>query len=300
MLYEQRRRNLWFSRLVGVGFIAAVVFILFAVVTLVFGGDAFWFALSLGVLLAVIVIGYLKTDRWILRRFLRETVMPPRKVRDALEEMAIAAGIPTPIIYVIETRTLNAFALGREPAFGVVVVTKGLVDTLDQDELRAVLAHEIAHILNGDSMAGGLMAMMAYAANRIPAISIPFLRLAGVAAGAGQYTVLLPVLVIVAVCWMLPPLVRLSQILFGRSRELLADNTAVLLTRDPEALIRALDKVERYSSVVLKAGLSTSHLFITSPRPWWNSDLISTHPPMAKRIERIRHTTAVPIAADVI
>jgi len=65
-------------------------------------------------------------------------------------------------------------------------------------------------------------------------------------------------------------------------------------------LIRALDKVERYSSVVLKAGLATSHLFIISPRPWWNSDLISTHPPMAKRIERIRHTTAVPIAVDVI
>lgn len=300
MIYEQHSRNLWFSRIVGVVYVATLVFIVFGVVVVIFGGDVFWFALTLAVLVALVVLGYLKSDRWVLGRFDSQFIMPPRQAREALEEMAIAAGIPTPILYVIDTGTLNAFALGREPSCGIVIVTKGLLDDLDGDELRGVLAHEVAHITNGDSMAGGLIALMAWSANRLSALGAGLFGFLIVSGGLQMDPQVATALLTCVLCWVLPVCARTSQVLFGRSRELLADNASVFLTRNPEAMIGALSKLDERSSVVVRAGLATSHLFIASPRPWWNSDVISTHPPIAKRIDRLRHTTAVPIATDTV
>lgn len=294
MIYEQRSRNLWLSRAIGLSFIAVVVFIIYCAVVLIFGGDYFWLALVLTLVIALMVVGYLKSDRWVLGRFTSQVIDPPKRAREALQEMAIAAGIRTPILYVMDLGTLNAFAVGRDRDRGIVVVTKGLIDHLDEDELRAVLAHEVAHIRDGDSMAGSLIAVIVWAANRVFAASWVLVYAFATAPEVMRESPLLAVLPVV--CLMLPLGGRIAQMTFSRSREYLADNSSVLLTRDPEGLIGALGKMDELSSVVARSTIATSHLFISSPNSIWNTELLSTHPPMAKRIHHLRHVTAVPVS----
>lgn len=297
VLYEQRSRNVWISRTVGGVFLATLVFVVYVFALVLFTGDLFWFALMLTLVLLCAAYGYLKSDRWVIGRFAGQFIEPPRRARAALEEMAIAAGIPTPVLYVIDTGTLNAFAVGRERNAGVVVVTKGLVEALSDEELRAVMAHEVAHIRDGDSTAGAPIALMAFVANRVATLGsgllLLLLQLSAVSGTAG----LVPIGAFM--CLIMPAFARAAQMAFGRSREYLADNSAVLLMRTPEPLIGALSKLDARSTVVVRAGLATSHLFISSPRPWWNSEMISTHPPIRSRIERLRHVTAVPVTAAV-
>ncbi|RJQ54962.1 MAG: hypothetical protein C4521_03670 [Actinobacteria bacterium] len=293
MIYRQRERNIMTSRVIVLGFGATVLFILYVAVVLIFGGDLFWFALVLAAMAALMAFGYLKSDRWVLRRFTSQFIEPSRKARELLEQMAIAAGIKTPVLYVLDTGTLNAFAVGREPDKGIVVITKGLVDKLEPDELRAVIAHEVAHIRDGDSMAGSIIALVVWAANRLFVgtwyLMYLLARMGTVVAGQ-PLLVLLPV-----ASFLLPTGGRMAQMAFSRTREYLADNSAVLLTRDPESMITALMKLDRMSTVVLRASRATSHLFVASTESIWNVDLLSTHPPLEKRIERLRHVTAVPV-----
>ncbi len=296
VIYEQRSRNLWTSRLIGVTFLAVVVFIAYAGVTLVFGGDAFVLALVLTLVVAALVAGYLKSDRWVLGRFDDQFLEPERRVRGSLEQMALAAGVKTPVLYELDTGTLNAFAVGREPDRGIVVVTKGLIEKLEPEELQGVLAHEVAHIRDGDSMAGSLIALVAWLADRVFVASWYLLLLALRMIAGGLVSPMLVLLPVVSL--LLPVGGRLAQMAFSRSREYLADVSAVLLTRDPEGMIGALQKLEAMSTVVARANVATSHLFVAPTESIWDPELFSTHPPLAERIDRLRHVTAVPVQAS--
>lgn len=217
-------------------------------------------------------------------------------LRNVTEEMAIAAGIPMPQIYVIPSRALNAFATGRDPRNAAIAVTSGLLETLDRDELQGVIAHEIAHIRNYDVR---LMTTLAIVAGLIPMIAEIFLRSLWHTGGhrgsrsssggnAGQLIFFLIGLVLAIVA---PLFAKLLELAVSRQREYLADATAAELTRYPEGLASALAKIARSPARLESANPAINHMFIVNPlRPFEKRvhSLFATHPPIEDRIRRLR------------
>ena len=219
-----------------------------------------------------------------------------------LENLAISRGLKTPSLYVVETRALNAYASGVDPDRSAVTVTRGLVEALDRDELEAVLGHELTHILNRDTR---LMVVCAVFAGIITLVSEILWRAVRYSdfrsrrrenrKGGGLLIVV--ALALVAVGYVLSVLLRFA---LSRKREFLADAGSVELTKDPDAMIRALRKIDGRSD--LSAPEQVRPLFFDD-RPRGFSALMSTHPPIAARIEALvkyaggrveATTTAVP------
>lgn len=204
-----------------------------------------------------------------------------------VEEVARAAGIPKPRVFVIPERQPNAFATGRNPEHGVVAVTEGIVTMLSERELRGVIAHELAHIKNRDilvaTVAAGIAAAVSYIAN-----AAQFAVIFGMGRsddeGESPFGALLMALIA-------PLVATLIQLGISRSREYLADETAARLTGDPEGLARALEKLERGAAAIpAHVEPATASLFIVSPLAGRQTftRLFSTHPPMQDRIARLR------------
>lgn len=226
------------------------------------------------------------------------TPLELQRVRNVTEEMAIAAGIPMPQVYVIEDSAPNAFATGRDPQHGVVCVTTGLLEKLDRDELQGVIAHEIAHIRNYDVR---LMTTLALIAGLIPLISDFLLRSmwhGGSRGGrsrdndnnSGQLQLIILALGLVLAI-LAPLFAGLLQMAVSRQREFLADSSAAELTRYPDGLASALEKIARDSEPLEAANRATAHLYICNPlhkTGEWASNLFSTHPPTDERIRRLR------------
>jgi heat shock protein HtpX len=212
---------------------------------------------------------------------------------NVVEEIAIAGGMPCPQIYVIQDESPNAFATGFKPGDAAVAITTGLRNKLRRDELQAVMAHEVAHIRNGDS---GYMVLMAVIVGSIALLADIGLRslwyggrMRGGGKGKGKGAILL--LVLVAVLAILAPVFsRLLQAAVSRQREYLADATSVELTRDPSALASALEKLTSDPTSLKVANRATQHLFIVNPmrRARGGGGAFSTHPPLRERVRRIR------------
>lgn len=208
-----------------------------------------------------------------------------------VEEMAIAAGVAKPRVAVIDSPALNAFATGMRPDRSAVAVTRGLLAALTRSELQAVVGHEMGHVINLDIRYGtavgifvGLIALVADGALRI-------LRFGGAARGrdrrrgSGLLMILLILFAILA-----PLAARLVQMAISRQREYLADATAVRLTRDPHALIGALEKLGGSSIPFGNANRAIQHLFIVNPFRDFAAAagaLMATHPPLAARLARL-------------
>lgn len=213
------------------------------------------------------------------------------------EGVAIAAGIPMPKLYIIEDSARNAFATGTKPENGVVVVTTGLLQALDRRELEGVIAHEVAHIRNRDIM------VMLYAAVLVGAIMLlsDFLLRSFLWGGKDDSDrdarVMLIAIAIGLVLAILAPIIaELIRLAVSRRREYLADSDAVVITRNPSGLKRALEKIAvDPDPLVDTANKATAHLFISTPfrskkdgkRGLWQR-LFSTHPPIEERIELLR------------
>lgn len=213
---------------------------------------------------------------------------------NVVEEMAIAAGLPMPDVYIIEDSAPNAFATGRDPNHSAVAVTTGLLEKLDRNELQGVIAHEMSHIRNYDIRFALLMAVMV---GTIALISDAFLR--GVFRGSGRrssrkeggggHIILLLIAILFA---LLAPLIgKLIQLAVSRQREFLADSSAAELTRYPEGLASALLKISRDEEVLEVANRATQHMYIVNPiKPFEDraKALFSTHPPIEERVARLR------------
>ncbi|HRJ26037.1 MAG TPA: M48 family metallopeptidase [Fimbriimonadaceae bacterium] len=221
-------------------------------------------------------------------------------LENVTEEMAIAAGIPMPQVYVIDDSALNAFATGRDPKSGVVVVTSGLLDRLDRDELQGVVAHEIAHIRNYDIR---FMATIGIVAGLIPLLADFMLR--SVFWGGGRRRssdsnnqaalVFMAVGLVLAI--LAPIFAKLLEMAVSRQREYLADATAADLTRYPEGLARALEKIAMDSEPLEVANRATAHLYIIDPLRKLDEssrNLFSTHPPLRDRVRRLRNLMGSP------
>lgn len=222
------------------------------------------------------------------------------------EEMAIAAGLPVPELAVIESPALNAFAAGMRTDRAAIAVTRGLLQTLTRDELQGVVAHEMAHIRNLDTryltavaMLVGLIVLVAdFGARILPRMRFGQSRRSG---SKGANPLVAVVLVVGFLCLILAPVfARLVQLAVSRQREFLADATSVRLTRNPLGLISALEKLHDSSVPLANANRAVQHMFIVNPmRDFEETDsaLTATHPPIARRIERLRNLSSA-LATD--
>ena len=212
----------------------------------------------------------------------------------AVENLCIASGVPTPKIYLIDDTALNAFATGRDPKHAAVAITKGLLDKLDKSELEGVMAHELSHVKNYDIR---LQSVTVALVGLIALISDIFLRSMfygrrrrsqpGGRAGA----ILIIVGIVLAI--LSPIIAKLMHLAISREREYLADASGAMLTRYPEGLARALEKINRDTEPLEVANKATAHLYIENPLRnergmKWLNKMFSTHPPVEDRIARLR------------
>jgi heat shock protein HtpX len=211
---------------------------------------------------------------------------------NTVEGLAIAAGVPVPRLYLINDTAPNAFATGRDPQHAALVVTTGLLDKLDRLELEGVIAHEMAHIQNYDIRLSTIAAVLV---GVIALLSDWFLRSmrwgrrrGSREGGSGSGPL---VLVGIALALLAPLAAQLLRLAVSRSREYLADASGVMLTRYPEGLAAALEKISADPEPLEAANKATAHLYIINPlREWggWANGLFNTHPPIEERLRRLR------------
>lgn len=209
------------------------------------------------------------------------------------ENLSMAAGLPMPKLYVIEDSSPNAFATGRDPEHAVVCATRGLLEKLDRTELEGVVAHELSHVGNYDIR---LMSIVAVLAGLVVILADFFFRIS-LYGGRGRDRGVHPAIPILAfILLLLSPLVATAiKAAVSRRREFLADATAAKLTRFPEGLARALEKIARDPHPLKEASKATAHLYIDNPLKkhkgdaiGWFAGLFNTHPPVEERIKVLR------------
>jgi len=208
-----------------------------------------------------------------------------------VENLSITAGIPMPRIYILNESQPNAFATGRDEKHAVVAVTKGLLGKLERNEIEGVIAHEISHIKNKDML---LQTAVVVLVGTIVIVSDFFLRISmfGGNDRENKNNGILILLGIVAAI-LAPIAAQLIQLSISRKREFLADASGALLTRYPEGLASALEKISSDDTPIRTANTSNAHLFISSPlrgnskRGWFNK-LFLTHPPIEERVANLR------------
>jgi len=208
------------------------------------------------------------------------------RVYGVVERLTQRVGIPMPKIYVIPTDSPNAFATGRNPAHASVAVTQGILNLLNDEELEGVLAHELGHVRNRDILISSIAATIAGAITYLAQMGKFAMIFGGMNRddrdrGGGFAALLMLILAPIAA--------MLIQLAVSRSREYEADSTGARFTGNPYALASALSKLDTYSRrIPMVATPSTAHLFIIQPLLGMNfGSLFSTHPPIAKRIERL-------------
>ena len=224
-------------------------------------------------------------------------------VLDVIREMATAAAMPVPKGYIINDPAPNAFATGRDPAHAVICVTQGLIDQMDREEMQGVIGHEMAHVRDYDTrtmmmiavLIGGI-AMLADFAWRWAWFSGGFRsRRERQGQGNSGDTGAVIGLAIVILTAVAPFFSQLLAMAVSRQREYLADAGSVEFTRNPNALLRALGRIAETESPLRDASRGTAHMFIVNPLEGANenqedffANLLSTHPPLARRIARLR------------
>ncbi|MEW6325411.1 MAG: M48 family metalloprotease [Nitrospirota bacterium] len=204
-----------------------------------------------------------------------------------VEEMAIAAGLPMPAVYLIDDTAPNAFATGRDTQHAAVTVTRGLLQKLNREELQGVIGHEMSHIRNLDIRFSMLVAILVGSIVLFCDLYLRSFRARG-RRGRGA----LPVVLLAALLAIIAPLLAtILQMAISRKRELLADASSVQLTRNPTGLANALEKIAGDPEPLEAANRATQHLYIVNPVKVFGmnaSALLSTHPPTEARVRILR------------
>lgn len=222
------------------------------------------------------------------------TLEENRYLVNITEAVAIGAGVPTPKIYVIDSPAPNAFATGRDPQHGTIAVSTGLLKMMDRQELEGVIAHEMAHIKNYDIR---FMSMLAATVGAI--IVLKDLIFQGMRHGGlqprrsrdreGSQVQAIAYLLLLVLLIFAPILTTLLRMAVSRRREFVADAAGAFLTRNPEGLASALEKLRDYKGEKLQVSEGVQHMFFTNPVSHLNaSHLFATHPPLEERINRLR------------
>ncbi len=298
-IYEQVDANKRKSWLILIGFVVFITGVMYV----------FSRALNFGpgyVGMALIVSGlmslgsYYYSDQIILSL---SGARPADRKRDfhfytVTENLAMAAQLPMPKLYVIEDTAMNAFATGRDPQHAVVVATSGILSRLDRTELEGVIAHELSHVKNYDIR---VMALVTILVGVVTLLADWFIRITWWGGGrrnndreGGNQLQAIFMVVGIALALLSPLFATLIKLAISRRREFLADASGVQLTKYPEGLARALEKLEMDKEPLEAANKATAHLYITNPLKnlhsgvGWFAGLFNTHPPIEERIKMLR------------
>jgi heat shock protein HtpX len=225
------------------------------------------------------------------------------QLMNVVQEMALAAGVPMPKVYIIDDTAPNAFATGRDPQHASVAITTGLLQKLDREELQGVIGHELSHVRNFDIRFALLVAVLVGSIALLADFFLRFTFWGGGRRGGGDRdrgggALIAIVYVIAIVLAILAPFIaRLVQLAVSRQREYLADASSVELTRNPHGLEQALAKIASDKEVLEVANRATQHLYFTNPIKKFeerSSSMFSTHPGIVDRINRLRKLTGDP------
>lgn len=214
-----------------------------------------------------------------------------REIYHIVENLCIAAGLPAPKIYIINDSAPNAFATGRDPEHGVICLTTGIIEKLEKRELEGVIAHELSHIGNRDILLSTvivvLVGVVALLADWFRHFAFYGRRRSNDREG-GQLQLIMIILAVV-LSILAPIAAMLMQLAISRKREFLADADGALLTRYPEGLASALEKISADTEPLEAANRATAHLYIANPFKGKKiSTLFMTHPPIDERIKALR------------
>ncbi len=292
--HDEQSRNKRDSILLAI-VVSVVLFALIVSISYMWDPTSVYIMVPIGVIITFIYTwgSYQYGDRVVLRSTNAKPAEGSQYIylNDTVEGLAIAAGVPKPDVYVMPSRELNAYATGKNPEHASIAVTQGLLDTLDRQELEGVIAHEMSHIKNRDVQFMTLVAVLVGLAGILSHMILRSYRFGGSGKRdrdrGGNIT-----LIIVAVGFILaifaPILTRLVQMAVSRRREFLADASGAELTRYPDGLADALEKISKNNRGDMKVSESVSHLFISDPNKSALDALYSTHPPIDERIKRLR------------
>jgi len=293
-LYTQAERNVRKTWILMTSFLIFVIFLGWIFAQVLNNSAILYFAVFLALFQSF--ISYWYSDKIILAM----TRAKPVEKKDnpelyrIVENLCIAAGLPMPKLYIIDDNQPNAFATGRDKNHAVIAVTKGLLERLEKAELEGVIAHELAHIGNKDML---LQTVTVTLVGFVAILSDWFLRASFWGMGRRDSEKNNANLIFIALALIgaiLAPLVaQLIHFAISRKREFLADATGALITRYPEGLARALEKIANYPQSMKGASNATAHLFIVNPlrgkeKQNWVAKFFSTHPPIEERIKALR------------
>jgi heat shock protein HtpX len=291
-LYTQQSTNVFKTYVLMSSFAIMVIAVCYGVAWY-FGNPSI---LYIGAIFAVgtSVGSYWFSDKIVLKmtNAVPATLEDNRELYNIVENLSIAAGLPMPKVYIVNDPAPNAFATGRDPEHAVVAATTGLLELLDRNELEGVMAHELAHVGNRDML---VMTVAVVLAGFIAIVADILTR--SLIFGGGNNRDRHPAFLIIGVVGIIlaPLAAKMIQLAISRKREYLADATGALLTRYPEGLASALEKISNTARPMKKASHATAHLFISDPFQDKEKGimhkiggLFQTHPPAADRIAKLR------------
>lgn len=316
-IYEQQKRNKFLTFVIMFAFVLFFIFLGYGFDLFYFGNDPLgifyenigipigtFAALVIGVLLAL--NGLSNGAKAVLNSTgaypINESSQEQIKLKNVVEEMKIASGLPMPKIYIVPDPDPNAFATGSKPENSYIAVTEGLLKTLNRDELQAVVAHEMGHIRNYDIRLMTIVAALIGAVVLLSDFAIRGLRFgaAGKSTKRSRSSSSGPLAIILMILWIVgiilaPIISRLLAMAISRQREYYADATAAELTRNPLALASALEKLDKASEPTKSIKQGSAHLCIVDPlnlkvnnKEGFLADLFATHPPIQKRINILK------------
>lgn len=283
---QYKNRNKTLLLIFGfVGFVAAIFYLLS-----LYLGNIYIAFFGLGISLFQAGIAYYTGDKIALKMNGAQLskYQDNPTLHNLVENISKTAGIPKPKVYISPDPSANAFATGRDPKNASVCVNQGLLNLLDKNELEAVLAHEIAHIKNRDILVMTVTAVLASVIGFIADIGAHILIWGG--NGNSQKNPI-AIIALILVIILAPIVALIIQMAVSRSREYLADASAVQYTRYPQGMISALEKLYNSKTPTKHYHSSTNHFFIAPPKKKFGekfSGLFSTHPPLSERIEALR------------
>ena len=262
----------------------------FAAVSYFGGSGAAVVPIAVGFSLLTTWWSYYSSDKLVIRmtgaQVLQESDNP--KLFGLVQEVCLASGLPMPKVAVVVDDAPNAFATGRNPEHALIAFTTGILDVMDRDELQGVVAHEMAHVANRDTL---VSAVAATTAGAIAIVSDMLIRMMWFGGRRDNNSNANPITVVISLVVMLmaPIAAILLKAAISRKRESLADATAVDFTRNPAGLRKALEILARDSTVVQQRSNAVAHIWIESPLDGKAvSKLFATHPPIEERIATLR------------
>jgi len=252
-----------------------------------------WAAAALSLLMSW--VGYYYSDKIVLAMSGAHQVTHEEEphLHNVVEGLALAAGLPKPRLYVIEDTATNAFATGRDPAHAALAVTRGLLDKMNRIQLEGVIAHEMSHVKNYDIRFMTLVSVMVGVVALLSDWMMRAMWWGGgrdreeKGGGGGIQAVLMVVALVLMI--LAPIIAMLIQFAISRRREYLADASGAMLTRYPEGLASALERLAADTEPLEAANKATAHLYIVNPLKGGGlNSLFSTHPPIEERVRRLR------------